>query len=157
LSDTLPAEIVPCVAGKSERSRKTIVLAGEGLPPETVRFIQSFISSVGQLEILLLLQASEGRAFTAAQLNDQLRSNLDAVERRVTALVRHGFVAAESTPGTYRYAPASEDLRAGVAQLVECYRNYSGRVIDAIYSVPDPMQLFSDAFRIKKDEGDKHG
>ena len=130
----------------------------EGLPNDIVRFIRSCVHSVGQLEILLLLESCEPIALTTAQINERLRSNIEAVEQRIAALVRCNLAAPDSEePNRYRYSPANDELRGNTRQLAELYRSYPTRIIDAIYSAPDRMQLFSDAFRIKKDEERKDG
>ncbi len=130
----------------------------EGLPHDIVRFIRSCVHSVGQLEILLLLESCEPIALTTAQINERLRSNIEAVEQRIAALVRCNLAAPDSEePNRYRYSPANDELRGNTRQLAELYRSYPTRIIDAIYSAPDRMQLFSDAFRIKKDEERKDG
>lgn len=129
-----------------------------GLPPETASFIRAYIDSVGQLEILLLLHASALEAFSPQQINEKLRSNLDFVQHGLQLLGAKGLVKEEEERvGHYRYAPKSEELGNAVDSLAECYANYRVRVIDAIYSPRDPMQSFSDAFRIKREPGNHDG
>jgi len=131
---------------------KSDVLSVEGLPHDIVRFIRACVHSVGQLEILLLLESCEPIGLTAAQINERLRSNIEAVEQRIAALVRCNLVAPDSEePNRYRYSPANDELRGNTRQLAELYRSYPTRIIDAIYATPDRMKMFSDAFRIKKD------
>ncbi|MCC6797824.1 MAG: hypothetical protein IT366_22105 [Candidatus Hydrogenedentes bacterium] len=130
----------------------------EGLPQEIVRFIRSCIHSVGQLEILLLLESCEPIALSAAQVNERLRSNIEAVQQRLAALLRCNLVEPDNADASrFRFAPANDDLRTNTRQLAELYRSYPTRVIDAIYSAPDRMQVFSDAFRFKKDGDSNNG
>jgi hypothetical protein len=43
-------------------------------------------------------------------------------------------------------------LTAEVERLAAMNRDYRGRVIHLIFSEPDQLQNFSDAFRLKKEE-----
>lgn len=127
----------------------------DGLPPETVRLLRAYIDSVGMLEILLFLHGARDRAYTPAEINEKLRSNLDSVERRLSALLANGLVSAEeSTPATFRFAPATAELEASVETLARLYPLYRVRIIDVIYNPENPMKTFSDAFRLKKDPED---
>lgn len=128
----------------------------EALPPETVRLIRSCIESVGQLEILLLLHAARDTAFHPSEINETLRSNIDSVQQRLQGLVECELVARlEGEPERYQYQPASQELGRSVDRLAQAYITHRVRVIEFIYSPPDRMQSFSDAFRIKK--GRDHG
>lgn len=130
----------------------------EGLPQEILRFIRSCIHSVGQLEILLLLESCEPIALSASEVNEKLRSNIEAVEQRLSALVRCNLVEPDAVETSrFRFAPVNDELRTETRQLAELYKSYPTRIIDAIYAAPDRMQLFSDAFRIKKDEERNNG
>lgn len=127
------------------------VLENESLPAETIRLIRAHIASVEQLEILLLLHA-EKLSFTAAQINERQRSSLNFVTAGLGSLVAHGLVAEEpGSPPTYRFAPSTEELASAVDQLAHLYQSFRVRVISTIYAPPDPLQSFSDAFRIRKE------
>jgi predicted transcriptional regulator len=126
-------------------------LEKETLPAETIRFIRTHIQSVDQLEILLLLHA-EKTAFTAAQVNERQRSSINAVTSSLNSLIAQGLVKEEmTTPPTYVYAPGTKELSRAVDQLAGLYVFYRVRIIHTIYALPDPMQPFSDAFRLRKE------
>lgn len=127
----------------------------EALPPETVRLIRSHIESVGQLEILLLLHAARDTAFTPNEINESLRSNIDSVEQRLASLVNSELVVRlEGVPKRYQYGPSNPDQARAVDRLAQSYITHRVRVIELLYSPPDRMQSFSDAFRIKKERDD---
>jgi hypothetical protein len=107
---------------------------------------------------LLQLHGAGGGRKTARQLNDTFRSNLESVKARLNRLVAQGLVACEG-PGddcTYRYAPATPELGQLVDRLALMYKDYRVRIIDLIFSPPDRLRSFSDAFRLTKEEDDSH-
>ncbi|MDZ4860636.1 MAG: hypothetical protein SGI88_16795 [Candidatus Hydrogenedentes bacterium] len=132
-------------------------MTSDTIPPETAQFIRTHISSLGLLEILLLLRDRSQTRFTATQISGQLRSSPEAVNQRLGALITSGFVSrTDGQPAQYGYAPQSREFAAMVDAISGLYEEYRGRIIDIIYSPRDPMQSFSEAFRFKK-ETDSNG
>lgn len=127
-----------------------------GVPEDARRLLASRITSVEQLEILLLLRRDSTRAWTPLALAEELRSSESSVAKRLADLRKGGLVeAASSSPEAYRYAPAAEWLRASVDSLAKLYAESPYRVIDLIFSKPiDDLRVYADAFRYRKDESD---
>jgi hypothetical protein len=124
---------------------------------ETVtRFIADHISSVVQLEALLLLR-SDRRGWTADDLSRELRIDHDGALTQLERLASAALlVRDEGTPITYRYAPASEALTRVVEELAAAYDERRVTIIGLIYSKPsDSLQVFANAFRFRG--GDKNG
>jgi hypothetical protein len=124
---------------------------------ETVtRFIADHISSVVQLEALLLLR-SDRRGWTADDLSRELRIDHDGALAQLERLASAALlVRDERTPSTYRYAPASESLARVVEELAAAYDERRVTIIGLIYSKPtDSLQVFADAFRFRG--GNKNG
>jgi hypothetical protein len=121
-------------------------------------FVRKHISSVHQLELLLLLKRYQDRAWTASELARELYTSPTAVEQNLRSFV-HAKLA-QSEPGqptdvpSYRYMP--DDWDSQVIELVDAYRHYRVRVIDMIFSTTnDSLKDFSDAFRLKRPEEDR--
>jgi hypothetical protein len=123
-----------------------------GLPPDVEAFIVRHIDSVEQLEVLLLLQASAGRVWTAEEVAQALYSTPASVSRRLEKL-RGGELLAAESGSAYRYRPATPELDQGVVRLAETYRERRVAVITLIASRPmDNVRAFSDAFRLGRKE-----
>ncbi|WP_170229266.1 winged helix-turn-helix domain-containing protein [Polyangium fumosum] len=124
------------------------------LPDEVARFIADHITSVEQLEILLLLRGAPDDAWTARAICEALRTSEQSVIRRLADLEASGLVA--SRPGSkvpvYRYAPATPSLDEGVARLSAAYTELRYKVLDSIFSNPiSDLHVYAEGFRFRKD------
>jgi hypothetical protein len=126
-----------------------------GISPEVRALIVDRIDSVVQLELLLLLQASAGRAWTAAEVAQQLRIELSWAAGQLGELASRGLAAPGDAPDSsdaFRYAPTPPSLDATVVQLARDYAERRVTVITLIFSKPvDKLRTFADAFRFRKD------
>ena len=105
------------------------------IPDDVETFIGHHISSVEQLDILLLLRQTAGRSWSAAEVARHLRRNPDSVARRLEQLWSSSLVASE--PRGYRYEPATDDLGRDVDELADVYARRRHTVITAIFSDRD--------------------
>jgi hypothetical protein len=114
------------------------------------RFIGQHISSVEQLEILLLLRGDPAVEWRPESVARELYFQTESVLRRLDDLAGRGFLRLKD--GCYRYAPRTADLGGAVEELADTYARRRVKVITQIFSGPDQaVQSFSDAFRITKD------
>jgi hypothetical protein len=119
------------------------------IPPSVRDFISRHIVSLEELEILLILQEGKEREWTAAEINERLRSQELSIGKWLEALVSLGLAA--KTGGRFRFAPASEDLASQVAGLGDAYRERRIKVIELIFSKPNENLLnFVRAFDLRK-------
>jgi hypothetical protein len=127
-------------------------LGNSPIPDDVLAFIDRAVTSIDQLEILLLLRANPDRVWSADAVSFELRSNPQAAEERLQLLQAAGLLqrASGSDPG-YRYAPGSPTIDDLVTRLGDCYRDYRLRVIERVFKKPDGLQSFAEAFRFKKD------
>jgi hypothetical protein len=127
--------------------------------PESVRqFIFSYIDSVEQLEVLLMLRARTGESFTARAISEQLRSTEASVSLRMAALARSGLIEGDEASG-YKFFARRQDLAALLNQLEEAHRTMRYRVLELIFSPLKKARNFADAFVVsnpKKSE-DENG
>jgi hypothetical protein len=129
-------------------------------------FIATHINSIEELEVLILLRATEEREWSAAQISRELGASVPWIEERLADLASRGFlVVQEADSGLlYRYAPSTQESRARVEELAVTYKQRRLSVINLVYSKPDSPRSesvkpasdvvsFSNAFRITKKKG----
>ena len=141
-------------AGANARDgRGTSALTDPGISHDVRTLIVERIDSVVQLELLLLLQANAGRAWSAAEVAQELRIEPSWATGQLGELAARGLLApAADRSGSFAYAPASAQLGDAVAQLAKDYAQRRVTVITLIFSKPvDKLRSFADAFRLRKD------
>lgn len=116
------------------------------------RFLSRCISSVEQVEILLLLRRTGTRAWTIDEISGELRSSATSVRSRLAQLARSGLI--ERVDDRYAYVAGPHD--AVVEELFYEYETRRVRLIEAIFSQPlDSARSFADAFRLREDDDDR--
>lgn len=125
-----------------------------GLPEDVKQFLQEHISSVAQLEVLLLLRSEPERQWTAEQVAKALYTTPEMVAEQLSELSRRGLAAAsEDTELHYRFWPATPELDGQAAVLDRAYKERRVAVITYIYSQPvEKVRTFADAFRLRKEK-----
>lgn len=126
----------------------------EEFPDDVRQFLAEHISSVAQLEVLLLLRGDRERQWTAGEVGKALYTTPEIVSQQLADLQRHGLLAVgDGSEPHYRYWPATPALDDQMARLETTYRERRVAVISAIYSQPiDKVRTFADAFRLRKDK-----
>lgn len=123
----------------------------ETLDHQLRRFISQHISSVEQLEILLLLAAEESKTWSVDEVFAVIQSNRQSIEARLKGMVETGFLELKEA-SRFRYKPTNEERAASVRALEIAYKQSRVKVIEAIFSPIDPAKTFADSFRIKKEK-----
>lgn len=125
----------------------------ESIPANLKAFISRTIDSVGCLEVLLLLRGSPQTEWTDEMVSRELRSNPNFARMQLHKLHGHGLVSVrlENQNETYIYAPSSPEVAATVDELAAQYHSHRVTLIGLIYERNDSIQLFSDAFKLRKD------
>jgi hypothetical protein len=122
----------------------------DDFPDDVQQFLLDRITSVDQLEALLMLRAEPAREWSAAEVGRALYTQPEAAAARLTALVRSGLLAGRDAEGghLYRYAPAAPEAAGLVTRLAELYPRCRVRVVATIYSKQNEnVRAFADAFR----------
>lgn len=129
-------------------------MTSEEFPADVGQFLADHISSVAQLEILLLLKGAPTRLWTAAELSAALRTTSETVAEQLGKLLDQGIVAAENpTVDGYRYHPSTPQLAETIDKLARVYELRRVSVITMIYSKPvDKVRTFADAFRLRQEK-----
>ncbi len=126
----------------------------DALTEDVRQFLLDRIGSVVELETLLLLRRVP-REWSGEDLAGELRIERKAAAEQLAALAAKGLLVAAPGSERYRYGPDSDTVRRLVDGLAAAYEDRRVTVISLIYSQPrDTVQVFADAFRIRKDDAD---
>lgn len=130
-------------------------MADDGLSPSVTQFLEQYVRSVEQLEIILLLGRNPQKDFTVGDVYQVIMSTRDSVQGWLDEMVaRNLAVCNEGGAGTYRFAASTPALADAVQSLSASYKAYPVRVIETIYRPrkpqTDPAQDFANAFRLRK-------
>lgn len=123
------------------------------IPKDLLHFITTCIDRLETLDVLMLLQSTRGRSWTAPQLSDEMRSSPLAAESALGLLVTKGLVVRKGD--AYEFSPATSEMEVLTVRLAACYREKRTAVISAIFSRPsDSVRSFAEAFRLKRGGSD---
>lgn len=124
------------------------------IPSHVDDFIAAHLTSLAQLEILLLLHAGRGTSLTPEAVAEQLRIDPQWAGAEMERLRRHAIL--ELSPDSdraYSYAPASQSMRTAVDDVAAAYKTHRVSVITAIFARPsDSVSSFADAFRLRRED-----
>lgn len=126
-------------------------MAQDWLDDNLKKFIAQHVTSVEQLEILLLLSENPAHPWLVEDVFKVIQSNPDSIRRRLRQMQDSGILQADEHGG-FRYNPVDEAIAAGVTALRTAYRQSHVKVIELIFS--DSMQQarqFANSFRIRRD------
>lgn len=119
------------------------------MDPEVQRFLLTFIGSVEQLEVLLLLRSAPQRTWTASEVSSELRRARRSIGRCLDRLARQRLAVRAGADG-FRYTD-DESIEQRVAAVAQTFRERPVSVVTLIYSKGvDEMQTLADAFLFKK-------
>jgi hypothetical protein len=123
--------------------------------PEEVRFlIQSSVPTIDALEVLLFLARHAGRVCRPSEIVNEMQPtvlNEAAVKGYVALFEAEGLVSAEPED-CFVYRPASPELEAAMAALIQAYKEQPVTLIRSVYEIAKSksIQSFADAFKLKK-------
>jgi hypothetical protein len=129
----------------------------QALPKDLQEFLSQHISSVVQVELLLLLHGSAPREWPAGAIARELRIEPGWARTQAQDLSERGLLESRSESGQvlFRFQPADPALAAAVGRLADAYTSRRVSIISFIYSRPiDQLKSFSDAFRLRKEKPD---
>lgn len=102
------------------------------LPENVARFLDRYVATVDQLEILLLLHADAGRRWSPREIGARMRRPEPAVVSRLELMLGQQLV--ERDGDRYRYAPGGHDADVGAVE--QCFAVRRPAVIAAIFAEP---------------------
>jgi hypothetical protein len=134
-----------------------VTMSEHELADEVRTLIANHITSVEQLEILLLLRSRPDADFGVDEVADEMRTSGQSARGRLEDLRARGLVSsrADGASTVYRYQPATDSLRRAVERLADAYAERRYTVIELIFAKPiEKLRLYADAFRFRKDDPD---
>lgn len=119
--------------------------------PALRNFLQQRLSSLDQIDIVLLLMSDPARAWTAPEVAAAVGTAPESAAMRLFLLASGGLLAFEpaGTP-KYRYATGNAETDALLADLSELHATDRNVVAALVGAPPDPLRSFADAFKLKK-------
>lgn len=128
----------------------------EPLPEDVVRFLDSNVESIDQLEILRVLGEDPSREWAAAAIAREIQAPAAATSAHLAALRARGLLAAETRGSDLvcRHGPTGADLVDPLLRVLQLYRERPVSMIKHVYArAGDPLRAFADAFRLRKEGG----
>ena len=114
-------------------------------------FLQQRLSSIDQIDIVLLLMRDPARAWTAPEVAAALGTAPESAAMRLFLLASSGLLVFEPAGmPKYRFAPADGQTQALLTELAEVYETDRDAVAALVGAPPDPLRSFADAFKLKK-------
>jgi hypothetical protein len=125
----------------------------DAIPEDVRKLIADRITSVEQVEILLLLRSRPDVVFTPKMVSEEIRTSERSAMARLATLRDLGLLAARE--GGFCFEPATEWLRRATDNLAVAYTERRYTIIDLIFSKPiENLRVYADAFRLRKDDSD---
>jgi len=124
----------------------------EPFPADVVRFLDSHVESIDQLEILRILGEAPSRGWSVASLVTEVQTSARNIAAHLSALRDRGLLNYEGvgTDLVWRYAPATPELAAITLRVLQIYRERPVSMIKLVYArADDPLRAFANAFRLR--------
>jgi hypothetical protein len=113
------------------------------------------VESIDQLEILRVLGEDREKEWDLVVLAGEVQADPQAVRAHLTAMQARGLLVTMPRGAglACRYGVGSPELEEMVGQLLQMYKERPVTMIKMVYKrAKDPLQDFSDAFRIRKED-----
>jgi len=122
-----------------------------GVPADVRQFLASEITSVGQLEVLLLLRGATEKRWTVDEVARALVMQRSAAASWLEQMAANALI--RRSGAGYGYGPPTVEVERTIDRLAESYAKYRVAVIALIFAKPsDAVTEFPEAFRIKRGE-----
>lgn len=124
------------------------------IPEEVQRFLVDHIDSIAELEAVLILREHRDQSWPCGLVADRIYSSEEVTGGLLVKLANRGFLTADgTTPGSFRYAPRSQEMARLLDQLAEVYAKYLVPVTDLVHKKSRRnIQGIAEAFKFKKEK-----
>ena len=130
-------------------------MSERGIPRAVGTFITDHLTSVAQLEILLLVRESPEQTFTAEQVAERLRIDPSWAHEELLGLLGDGLLVHDDAADTFCFRPRSKELAGVIDGLARAFATHRVSVITLLFAAPaEGIGSFADAFKIRKDPDD---
>jgi hypothetical protein len=124
-------------------------MSDEPIPEDVQEFILSRITSIAQLEALLLLWRDPKATWDIATMARRLYISDGEAKGLLSQLSADGF--ALGVDDAYRFDTSDLERFGLVTRVAEVYRRHLISVTNLIHAKPPRIREFADAFRLRKD------
>ena len=116
-------------------------------------FLAKYVSSAELLDILMLMHREPDQVWTAESVSNRVFTVPQAAERRLEELEAVGLVRKNpDAPGTFVINDSNDAVKTSLADVRAAYEANRVEVVGAVFTMrADPLQSFSDAFRLRGD------
>lgn len=121
------------------------------LPANVLRLVRRALPAMTHVEVLLLLHRTAPRAWSVGDASAEVKAERLAVAAALAHLLEQHLVR-EEEPGQWRVDDRDATVMADVAALREAYDRRPVMLVRALYERPDPIQAFSNAFRLRRED-----
>jgi predicted transcriptional regulator len=122
-------------------------MAKQSFSEDLKQLIREKIQTVLRLEVLILLHRHQPRAFTVAEVADELGFEKETTAHELAALEASGLVAQSKLK--YRYHPLNATTRSMIENLANGYSRQRVPILSVMLTDhPDRARLFAEAFKI---------
>ena len=108
------------------------------------------------IEVLMRLRASANVPMSTRDIDAAARLGPETTLRSLRHLAAEGLVRHDPAADSWLFEPKSAAERRAIEALYTLYNQRPVTLVKLIYEQPaTPLRLFSDAFRIRKEEGEE--
>jgi DNA-binding MarR family transcriptional regulator len=124
------------------------------IPEEVLHFIDRYVESLDQLEILRTLGESRSKDWTATDLAKEAQIKPGAITAHLTALEQRGLLTMQRSQSecVCRYGAKTPELEKQLSGLLQFYKERPVTLIKIIYAqAQDRLKAFAESFRLRKE------
>jgi hypothetical protein len=125
------------------------------IPEDVLRFVEAYVESIDQLEILRVLGEHPDRGWPVPELAAACQIDPAKIAATIALLERRGLVVNDSAAiePVVRFEPRTAEVREAALRLLTFYRERPVTLIRVIYArVNGRIRAFADAFRLRQEE-----
>lgn len=123
------------------------------IPAEVRLLVRERAMSMDHVEVLMRLHGSPDAPMTTREVETASRLGPETTLRSLRHLAQAGLARHEPAGDAWTFAPSSPADRRAVEALSVMYHQRPVTLVKLVYEQPPtPLKLFSDAFRLRKDE-----
>lgn len=130
------------------------MISTEPIPDQVARFVDDYVESIEQLEILRVLGEAPTKEWNAADLATATQIHPSAIAPHLAALEQRGLLKIEKREGIAfcRYGTASADTEKKLTELLQFYKERPVTLIRVVYDrANDRVKAFAESFRLRKE------
>lgn len=123
------------------------------IPDDVRRLVRERVTSMDHIEVLMRLFAATGAAIPTRDVETSSRLGPETTRRSLEHLARAGLATHSPAADSWTFSPETSADRRAVEALAVMYNQRPVTLVKLVYEAPPaPLKLFSDAFRLRKEE-----